>query len=246
MRPLTTTELLAVWEAGEQQSLLEKSLHLLRLAYSAADLNSVATLSIGERDACLLLLRERLFGRRLVNKATCPTCTETVEWETNTCDLHLQAPIAAEQPREFVLEEEGFTIRFRLPNSHDLRRAMMQAGDQFKPQQLLAACLLHIRRNAQEYAFEALPPSLIEALNERMAQEDPQANIQMLVGCPGCGAQWEVRFDIVSYLWLEIDNWAHHVLQQVYVLAKAFGWSENDILRLSPQRRQLYLTMLQA
>ena len=34
--------------------------------------------------------------------------------------------------------------------------------------------------------------------------------------------------------------------QIAFVLARAFGWSERDILHLSPQRRQIYLEMLRS
>ncbi|MFD1875717.1 hypothetical protein [Hymenobacter bucti] len=244
MRPLTTIELLNVWEAGLQQTLLEKALHLLRVACAAEDISSIASLSVGQRDAHLLQLREWLFGFHLLNKATCPTCAETVEWETSTRDLRLQTPEAVGLQKEFTLERDGFLVRFRLPNSHDLRRAMSQVSYQATPEQLLADCLISVQQQAQEYSFAELPATIVEALNEQMAREDPQADIQMLVNCPGCGQQWEVRFDIVSYLWLEIESWARHILQEVYALARAYGWSEQDILRMSPQRRQLYLDLI--
>jgi hypothetical protein len=68
----------------------------------------------------------------------------------------------------------------------------------------------------------------------------------MLLTCPNCCNQWEGQFDIASYLWTEINTWARHMLQEVYLLARAFGWSEYAILTMSPQRRQLYLEMIRA
>jgi hypothetical protein len=244
MHPPTTAELLDVWEAGVQQSLPEKSLHLLRVAWSVADLSRVAAMSIGERDAGLLLLREWLFGPRLVNKAACPACAEVVEWEATTHGLRLQPPTIAEPPRVFDLMKEDFTVRFRLPNSYDLRRNAAELADQTTPRRLLLGCILSAQRHEQPCAVEELPPAVLDALSERMAQEDPQADIQMLVSCPSCGQQWQTPFDIASYLWLEIDSWARHLLQEVYVLARTFGWAEHDILHMSPQRRQLYLDLI--
>jgi hypothetical protein len=53
-----------------------------------------------------------------------------------------------------------------------------------------------------------------------------------------------MAFDIISFFWKEIDHWVKHLLLDVHVLAKAYGWSENDILEISPWRRRIYLEMI--
>ena len=241
---MTNDHLIQVWETGLSQMPIEKSLHLLRVWGEAPDLDSVANLSIGERDARLLQVRTVLFGSRLVNKANCPACSETVEWENETVDLLVQEPVPDAPIREFTLEQDGFWVRFRLPNSYDLHRATTDPDYQTNPRKLLTDCVLSLQNDAQELPVNALPTNLVDAMNQRMETEDPQADIQMAINCPAYGHGWFVRFDIVSYLWAEIANWAKHILQEVYALARAFGWSEGDILRMSSQRRQLYLDMI--
>ena len=81
-------------------------------------------------------------------------------------------------------------------------------------------------------------------LESRMAQADPQANIQLALGCPACGHSWLALFDIVGFFWREIDTWARRVLRDIHTLALAYGWSEAEILALSPWRRQFYLEMV--
>lgn len=241
---MTNGQLLQLWETGLGQTPIEKSLHLLRVWGGAADLDSMANLSIGERDARLLQVRTVLFGSKLVNKANCPACSETVEWENATGDLSLQKPVLDAPIREFMLEQDGFLVRFRLPNSYDLHRATTGPDYQIHPDKLLIDCVLSLQKEDQELPVDALPAELRAVMNQRMETEDPQADIQMAINCPACGHRWSIRFDIVSYLWAEIDNWANHILQEVYALARAFGWSEGDILRMSSQRRQLYLDMI--
>jgi hypothetical protein len=73
---------------------------------------------------------------------------------------------------------------------------------------------------------------------------DPQADIRIALTCPQCGHGWNAQFDISGYLWTEIDQWAHQTLNAVHRLARAYGWSERDILELSPVRRQLYLGLI--
>ena len=64
------------------------------------------------------------------------------------------------------------------------------------------------------------------------------------LNCADCGHRWVSAFDIVSFLWSEIDNWAKRLLREVCALATALGWREADILAMSAQRRQLYLQII--
>ncbi len=63
--------------------------------------------------------------------------------------------------------------------------------------------------------------------------------------CPTCDHAWDEIFDIVSFFWAELDAWAHRVLHDVHVLARAYAWSEAEILALPPLRRQYYLELVQ-
>ena len=241
MRPLTVVELLNLWEAGLHHTLIEKSLHLLCVACSVPDIQTMAGVSIGERDARLLQLRAWMFGTQLSNMAYCPACSQPVEWETNLRDLQLQPAHAETRPNEFDLGSAGFSLRFRLLNSLDLMAATGNTGVNAK--QLLSGCILKVQHEQQDCGADDLPDEVFEALDKRLDEEDPQADIQMMVNCPACAHEWHATFDILSYLWVEIDSWAKHMLQEVSVLARAFGWSERDILNMSTQRRQLYLEM---
>src|SRR5680860_853647 len=87
MRPLTSSELLQVWEKSFGKSLVEKSIHLLAVACSVTDLKLLTHLSIGERDARLFQLRKWMFGNRMINLANCPQCTTAMEWEMKTEDF---------------------------------------------------------------------------------------------------------------------------------------------------------------
>jgi hypothetical protein len=77
-----------------------------------------------------------------------------------------------------------------------------------------------------------------------MQEHDPGADVRIGLSCPACQHGWTLGFDIVSFIWGEIEDWAQRLLADVHVLAQAYGWSERDILALSPTRRQLYLEMV--
>ena len=78
----------------------------------------------------------------------------------------------------------------------------------------------------------------------RMAEADPQADVQIDADCPACEHRWREPFDIASYLWTEISVLARRLLIDVHDLASAYGWSERDILSMSSARRNAYLEMV--
>lgn len=241
MRPLTTAGLLNVWEQGAGRTIPEKALLLLDAACADDEPNDTALLSIGERDARLLQLREWMFGSQLLNIADCPNCNERIEWINNVADLRVPQPATIAET--FNLQVENYNIQFRLLNSYDLSKAASREYS-LNPKKLLAECIVHAQKDAHDCDATELPAHVLAQLDERLGTEDPQANIVMNLSCPACEHIWEAQFDIVSYLWTEIENWSKHVLQDVAVLAAAFGWSEQQVLNLSARRRQLYLDIV--
>ena len=243
MKRLSTKELLNIWETYMHYSVMERSLYLLSAIYET-DVNTIARMSIGERDARLLKFREWLFGSRLINMAYCPNCSALVEWETNTGDISIQAELSETSTRMFKMETDGFKINFRLPNSLDIMQTIADPTHIADTANLISGCILSITKDKKAHAADQLSQEIIEMINQRMSEEDAQADIKMVLSCPECKKQWEAPFEIMRYLWLEIDNWANHLLQEVAILARAFSWSEQEILNLSFNRRRMYLEMI--
>jgi hypothetical protein len=247
MRPLSASELLSVWERGQGRSSVAQS--LLLLAAAAPD-QSPAKLSVGRRDALLLTLREKLFGPRLVSLAVCPNCCERLELTFEASEIRATTDDA--QPDELTVKAGGYEARFRLPNSEDLEAVGAGAGRDVASvsESLLSRCLFQARRkgrNRSPVPVEStrdLPPALVAAIAEKMEQADPQANVQLNLSCADCGHRWAAAFDIVSYLWSEIDQWARRILRETHLLASTYGWREADILAMSAARRQFYLEMI--
>lgn len=163
-----------------------------------------------------------------------------------TTELLIQQPSTASDHPVFEYEIEGFKLKFRLPNSKDIVKALQNGGHTPNPQGILMDCIIDLQKNGDNYPIDQVPESVLIAVEQEMDKKDPQAHICMLLHCPTCQQAWEAPFDILSYLWVEIDGWARHTLQEVYMLAGAFHWSEQDILQMGPYRRQLYLEMLRS
>jgi hypothetical protein len=241
MRPLMAAELLDVWERGRGLPPVARALALLVPACPEVPSDHLAQLPIGSRDGLLLRLREWTFGSTLAALADCPGCGERLEMSFRMDDIRF--PAEAVPPDGLVLNVAGHEVRFRLPDSHDLTAAAA-ADPAGAPALLLERCLLSAQCGNEQRRADQLPKAVRDAIAERMARADPQADVRLDVACPGCGHCCGLAFDITSYFWAELEGWARRTLGEVHVLASAYGWRETDVLALSPFRRQLYLEMV--
>jgi hypothetical protein len=91
-----------------------------------------------------------------------------------------------------------------------------------------------------------LSSAVVEKVVAEMAAADPLADTELDLRCPACSAQWLAPFDVVGFLWGEIETWARRALRDVHTLARAYGWAEAEILALSPVRRRAYLDLVEA
>jgi hypothetical protein len=226
MRALSATELLSVWECGNAQVPLQRALTMLVAACAEISSESLAHLTIGQRDAQLLTLREMTFGSELTGVTDCPACGEKIELSFDSSDI--RPPTETEPPAELVVRLNGGAVRFRLPTSADLLASN-------NPEELLERCLLSGSKHVTE-GFAA-------SIGEKMSSADPMADIHLTLNCPSCEHKWEAPFDIVAFLWREISAAARRLLREVHTLASAYGWTETEILSLSPARRRVYLEM---
>jgi hypothetical protein len=241
MRDLAAAEILEAWERGIAQSPHQRALELLSYMYPEASRDWAAGLSVGQRDAELLALRERTFGPEMAAVAVCPQCGRQLDITLNTAEMRsVRLPEPAETTE---LKIAGYELRFRLPNSDDLAALTASDYDECR-KQLLGRCLFSLQYDGAPRTLNELPDEVVEAVSEQMAKADPLADIQLALSCPFCGLGWKAAFDIVSFLWREIESLAGRLLRDVHTLAFAYGWHERDILALSPMRRQFYLALI--
>jgi hypothetical protein len=242
MRPPSTSELLGAWERGLGQAPPQVALALLRVAVPRATPDDLARLSIGQRDACLLDLRESSFGPRVVGVAPCPACAEQLELDFDVGEIRVGPREEREAPSApLAVSAFGYQVDLRLPDTNDLVSSVHHGEVGAIGQALLERCVVGARHEGTTVPAVALPPPVVEAVEARMGELDPQADIRLALACPECACRWEVTFDIVSFLWMELHAWACRTLSEVHLLASAYGWRERDILALSPARRRFYL-----
>src|SRR5215813_7786114 len=242
MRPLTFAEILLVWEQGWDRPLVDRALLLLKAAQQNRSLAELEEMNIGARDAELVRLRERTFGEKFVCRSQCMKCCEELEFQLDG----LENRFGAEEPsRELRADISGVQVRYRVPSSLYIRAALewRDAGGAFR--HLIQRCILSARRNDELVRVEELSEEMLDEIQERMAQADPNADVRIEIVCPECGNHSNFPFDIVTYFWSELEAQAKRQLWEVHVLAGAYGWSEAEILEMSPFRRSLYVEMAQ-
>lgn len=244
MRGLSAADLLTVWEEGAPQHPLARALTLLGPAVPDSTPAELAALPVGRRDALLIDLHRRTFGERLEGYAECAHCGERLELDVPAADLLALAP--AEPAAPITFDAEGLTVTARLPDSRDLAAIVSAASPEDAAARLARRC---VRPAGDEGAGEEtadLSPDVLDRVDRWMSEADPLAEIVLSLRCAACGHLWDSALDVVDLLWARVSARASMLQREVHALATAYGWSEADILAMSPTRRQGYLDLVEA
>jgi hypothetical protein len=233
--PLNDDQCLTLYEQGAARHAIDRALLLVSTtgdnAGGAADW---ADQPLGLRDARLLALRRAWFGPHFDAVQACPACQTLM---SVSLDLRtIEAPVSTHVPE--VLQVAG--QRFRRPTTRDLAAISASHDLQEARSRLL-----------NRLAIDAPPEGgwtvdQVDAVEAAMDHADPLAHLTIAMQCAHCGHPWQAPLDIAAVLWDELAAQAQAVVQDVHLLASAFGWSERDILAMPPARRQLYLAQVTA
>ena len=258
MRTPTAEQLLLAWEQGLPVSPTRRAITLLAAA-APEDAAGLAALPVGVRDARLFSLRRKMFGEAVAALAQCPACGENLDLRFGIADVCQAAMSNDDSGDDFdnnpddgvadgarYLSAGGYEIHYRLPTSADLLSLQEANHDGARHLALLARCVNGARQNGAAVTVDALPADVARAIEGAMADADPQAKIELALDCPACGHAWTSLLDIAGFLWREVDAWARRTLLDIHTLARAYGWSEMQILALAPGRRDIYLAMLRS
>ena len=254
MRDLSAAELLTAWDRALGQSPTRQALVLLAAVYPEHSMEQLAQWSVGQRDACLLTLRERLFGSELNGVTVCPQCQQRIELAFNVSDIRVEPTMTdpiVPVDEIMTLTAEGYRVQFRLPNTLDLEAIETRTDVNQMREQLLHRCITAVVWEGAEKgdgepvnSLAPLPMTLVDAIAARMAEADAQADTRLALSCPDCHHEWFSTFDIATYLAGEIHSWAKYLLREIHSLALGYGWREADILTMTPRRRRAYLELL--
>jgi hypothetical protein len=248
MHTPTAQELLEVWERALAEPVAVRALELVALCDPDAARETLLAMRVGERDRRLIGLRSALFGSGFSSLARCPACGEACELSFDASEITVPMP---EMTAPLEVTVNGVRTQFRAPTSGDCVAVSRLTNPERARRTLLERCVLSHENTVQNgvsgtQEIRVLDGELEAAIAQTMAKADPQALIELALSCPACAHRWSAIFDIASYLWRELDAWARRTLREVHKLARAYGWSETQVLALSPTRRRLYLELVNA
>ena len=229
--------LLDVWESGAGSSNPARAHALLARAGAWSD-----GFGLGERDARLLELRRRTFGEELRAFVACPECGQKLEIVSSVSDVTFEpCEPDVRGGRAFSATIDGYEVSGRTPTVADVSAAARCADVASARAELVRRCVTDATDGAGAVPAEDLPAGVLEAVGEVIADADPQAEIRLRLACAACGHGWRASLDIAQFLWSEVAAAGRRVLDEVVTLAAAYGWSEAEILSLSPWRRRTYV-----
>jgi hypothetical protein len=201
--------------------------------------------TLGERTRALLQLHASLFGAHVELVSHCPSCDAVAQF-TVDCDALLRQLPAAHDAPAHRLELGEFAIEFRLPTGADVAAASHQPTPDAFARHVLDRCVLSCARVGSPLSLDEVPPDVFDAVSQQMEALDPGAAVSFAVDCPECAAYWNAPLDVSQLVWHHVRTSAERLFLDIDALARAYGWTEREVLSLSPARRAAYLQIVTA
>lgn len=231
--------LLSLWERGLAQADCARGDALLQ----AFDDDPSAARTLGERTFRLLTLHARLFGQHIDLLSHCPACGAAAQFIADCIALAAQMP-PPKRAAPHRIDIEGLDVTFRLPESADIAAASRQPDDDAFVRRLLERCVLSCTQAGQEVPSSEWPDAVVDALSQQIEALDPGASVSFALRCPQCATQWRAPLDCGQLVWQKVQMAAERLLLDIDVLARAYGWTEPEVLSLSAVRRAAYVQMV--
>jgi len=192
---------------------------------------------VGERISALLaLLRDREGTGTVASTIRCeaPGCGARLEIDLPLAPLAVAPPPS---PTIAVARDEGDPLELRRPTGDDLRAwRTLRPGSREQAVMAMLACL---SVSGEPRAEDAAPAA------EALAEADPLVAFTVVCACPTCGHEAEYEIDLEGLALQRLAAHQRALLRDVHTLASRYGWSEAQILALTPGRRARYRELIE-
>lgn len=225
-RPELVTRLLALACLGTRSRLrddaplwqLSVASRLKRLLQIAGDTLGLVTLSV--RPQC-----------------PAPECGQLLEIELPLADLDALHDESTDADLLHFPTQESGEVAFRRPSGEDLR----QWREASAPPEAVLRSLVVTRENAAAPAALPAPEECAEAF----AEFDGLVAFQVTTLCPHCGREGSHAIDLETLALNQLAGLQQRLFRENHRLARAYGWSESDILQVPRVRRLRYLAQVE-
>jgi hypothetical protein len=203
-----------------------------------------AEASVAERDRVYAALCRSLFGDRVEARAVCDGCGEAYELGFELSALERARPLATSDAGDVSIE--GTSTRVRPPTVGELEAWGDAVIDRFR-----AHCVVH--EGAPEEASgdksaadPADPADTVddETLDSALEAAAPLLDTHLDAPCPACGRARRERFEIGAWLMSGLLRERRVTLQELHVLARAYGWSLESVLALTRSQRHAFVRLV--
>jgi hypothetical protein len=217
-----------LWEDAAHLAPVDQAVRTLA-AVERIDADAAADWPVDERDRALIRIRCETFGPQAEFYVACPACDVALETQFDLGQL-----LALRSDSAPALAWSGADYEVRAPTSREVAAAVRSADRAG----LARACVVGLDETS-----DGPDVAEVEALLERAF---PLLDVSIGFTCSACGEVFSRRFDPATYLWTDIERLAEGLMADIHRLAAAYGWGEQEILRMSRRRRAAYLARLGA
>jgi hypothetical protein len=189
--------------------------------------------TLHQRTQALLALDLAADAPQITLSARCSHegCGEPMELE-----LELSACALGERARETEWRDpSGSAWLLRAPCGEDQRR--WEAADAPPSAAAIARTLLASERE--------IPPPWLGPMGAALEALDPLNALELAAICPACGGPNDIELDLEAVLLERAAGRRERLLDMVHRIARAYHWSEAEILALPPARRARYLERIE-
>lgn len=176
-------------------------------------------------------------GEAVAVVARCPGCDEELEVELTREEL-----LDAEHRATTTVTFEGRRgpVVLRRPTGADqLRWLETSYPDELAANRAIVASLVVERASDEDLG------DLLQRIDEELASCDPLVGGEIEIRCFSCDATSKHPVDVVSRVLARCVTLQRRLVEAVHQLASAYGWTEDQVLALSPRRRAEYLALVE-
>jgi hypothetical protein len=239
---VTAARLLNAWESSLDEPVARRGAAVVA-GCRGLHVDDVSRWNVAMLNDELFQLRAELFGTAAEALTDCPSCRQCLELELDVVGLN---PAPMTRDRDVLHVVDGYSITAKWPSSDDVAAACAGAEKATAAVALLERCVESVLSPSGEaLQLPDLPRDVGTGIREWMSLELESAEALLEVVCDVCDHQFQVPFDIASFLLSDVDSWAGNVLREIHVLASAHGWTEAEVLALSARRRRHYIDLIE-
>jgi len=196
--------------------------------------------SLKERLQALLMITMHSYGSELLLQVPCSnsSCGENIE-----LPLDLKRFAQASDDNQVSLEIDDQQIMLRLPNGSDQLQWVQMP--ELSPGAIASRLVVSIDGQQPDHDWQ-MPSHWIDQLGQSLEQKDELMTLQIQSQCPACDHSFDCDLDLEAQLLSGLARTQQTLLRNIHLIASVYHWSEAEIMKLTPSRRQTYLAYIRA